>query len=222
MAGTRRKQAAAIGMAIALVLGAAAGDAQAQGFGIGPRMVMVSGTNSPLEDTPNASSAKLTGGFMRIRASRHMGVELSMDFRTTTDPTNTIKIRQTPIQGSVLFYPFKTAIAPYVMGGVGWYKQKFEAMSEGQTIATTNNSEFGYHTGVGGELMLGKHASIFVDYRYTFINIDGIGGLLGKAMSLTSITGLISSFANTNSLSSDLSGVTGHGSMWTTGMTIYF
>jgi len=113
-----------------------------------------------------------------------------------------------------------------VLGGIGWYKQRVETLADGKSVNHVDTSRFGYHAGVGGELMLGKHASIYMDYRYTFVNINGLGGLAGAAytaLSLTSIPGLISALASTDNASSSTTQTVSHlGSMWTTGMTLYF
>ncbi|MCX6549510.1 MAG: outer membrane beta-barrel protein [Acidobacteria bacterium] len=217
---------AVLGLTVALVAGVAALDVQAQTIGIGPRMVFISGENSPIQDPNDTSKTKFTGGFLRLRASKHMGFEISMDYRTATNPSETARVRTTPIQGTVLFYPFRTAIAPYILGGIGWYKERYEALSDGQPVLTTNTSQIGYHTGMGAEMMMGKHASIFFDYRYTFVNVDGVGGLAGalySALSLTSVTGLLNSLTNSGTNSNTtMPGVSHQGSMWTTGMTVYF
>jgi hypothetical protein len=222
------RRAAVTGLAVAIVTSAAARPATAQGLGIGPRMVFVTGADSPLQDPASDSKTKLTGGFLRIRASKHVGVEASMDFRTATDAANTIKVHSTPIQGSALFYLLKGPLSPYAIAGVGWYKTRVEVVGADRSTETAE-TRFGYHTGFGGELMLGRHASIYVDYRYTFVNIQGLGGLLNTATSLLSmgsLSGLFSSLSNasgaTSTSSSTNPNVSHLGSMWTTGVTLYF
>jgi hypothetical protein len=220
-----RRSAAAIGLVIALLVGLTAREGQAQTLGIGPRMVFVSGTDSPALDPTDTTNTRFTGGFLRFRASKHLGLEVAMDYRVTTNPAETARIRNTPIQTSILFYPFRTSIAPYLLVGVGWYKQRVEALSDGDPVLTANTSQFGYHTGIGGELMLGRHASLFVDYRYIFVDVNGVGGLSGalkSAASLTSVIGLLSSLNNGSDNKDSTSSGSRRGSMWTTGLTFYF
>jgi hypothetical protein len=197
-------------------------------------MVFVTGADSPLQDSSSSSSTKLTGVFARLRASRHVGLEVSYDWRTARDAENTIEVKSTPLTVSGLFYLLKGPIAPYVVAGAGWYKTRVELLTPGTatpTETTTSNTaettKFGYHTGFGGELFMGKHASIFVDYRYTFVNVSGLAGILGTASSL--LTGgfgsLLTSMAGVggNSVTGTTNPNVSHlGSMWTTGMTIYF
>lgn len=232
MAGRRRRWAAAvIGPMVVVSLGATAGDAQAQTFGIGGRMVWVTGAESPLQDPESSSPTKLKGVFMRLRASKRVGLEVSMDFRTTRDAEETIEVKSTPLQVSGLFYLLKGTISPYAVVGAGWYKTRVEllgAAAAGDASNMAEATEFGYHTGLGGEVMLGKHASIFVDYRYTFVDVQGLGGILGTAGSL--LTGGFGSLLSTavgiagsaSNATSPIPAVSHLGSMWTTGMTIYF
>ena len=148
-----------------------------------------------------------------------------MDYRSTTNPTETARVRTTPIQVSALFYPMRTAIAPYLMAGVGWYKHHAEALSDGKAVLTTSTSEFGYHTGLGGELMMGKHASLFVDYRYVWVDVNGIGGFTGvlkSAASLTSVIGVLSNLKDSSNGKDPTSSISRRGSLWTTGLTVYF
>jgi opacity protein-like surface antigen len=236
MAGFGRMRAAAIGLMVAMAIGATARDAQAQGIGIGAHMVFVTGADSPLQDPASSSSTKLTGVFMRLRASKRMGIEVSYDWRTARDAENTIEVKSTPIQVSGLFYLLKGSVSPYVVMGAGWYKTRVELLggatatpvADPPIVTTAETTKFGYHTGIGGEAMLGKHASIFVDYRYTFVDIQGLGGILGTATSLltgglgslfTSMTGLGGNAATGTPTIPNASHL---GSMWTTGMTIYF
>jgi opacity protein-like surface antigen len=236
MAGFGGTRAAAIGLAVAMAMCATARDAQAQGFGIGARMVFVTGADSPLQDPESSSSTKLTGVFMRLRASKRVGIEVSYDWRTARDAENTIEVKSNPLQLSGLFYLLKGPVSPYVVVGAGWYKTRVDLLGDATVTPVTDppavtsveTTKFGYHTGLGGEVMLGKHASIFVDYRYTFVDIRGLSGILGTATSLLT-GGLGSLFSTVTGIGGNTAtGVpavpsTSHlGSMWTTGMTIYF
>ena len=232
MAGFGRAQAAAaMGLVVAVAMCATARDARAQGLGIGARMVFVTGADSPLQESSSSSTTKLTGVFARLRASKHVGLEVSYDWRTARDAENTIEVKSTPITVSGLFYLLKGPIAPYVIMGAGWYKTRVDLLGDAAASSgastTAETTKFGYHTGIGGELFMGKHASIFVDYRYTFVNVSGLGGILGTATSLltggmgsllTSMTGIGGSSAN-NTTNPDVSHL---GSMWTTGIAVYF
>ncbi len=172
--------------------------AAAQGaFGIGGRLTWVRRDVKVDED-----STRFTGGHIRARVSPKTAFELSLDVHTETNALETARVREYPIQASLLLFVTKSKFAPYVLGGAGWYSQKFETLAGDETLASETVRDFGWHAGFGAELRLGKHAGIHADYRYTFLDFgnddDEDEGLVGRVLP-------------------------GYkGSMWTTGLTIYF
>jgi len=214
----------AVVAALALaVLGGAARGAQAQTFGIGARMVSVSGPESPALDDSDSSRTRLWGGYARVHVLGSLGFEVAMDYQSLTNESETARVRNTPIQVSALLLPIRKSFAPYVLAGLGWYRHTIEALDGGRTVATANATDFGYHAGGGLQLKFGRHAAIFADYRYVWVDADGLDGfssLIKSAASLTSVLGLVS--AVTGGDDSDADGISRGGSMWMGGMTIYF
>jgi opacity protein-like surface antigen len=108
---------------------------------------------------------------------------------------------ETPIQASLLLRG-GSKVAPFVLGGAGWYRRTVEAI-DGPADLDVTTTEFGWHAGIGLEILPTTHFGIHGDYRYTFLDFgddegDGGGGIIG---------GLFP----------------GHrGSMWTMGATVYF
>ena len=205
-----------------LVLAGASRDAQAQTFGIGARMVSVSGPESPALDDSDSSRTRLWGGYIRFHPLGSLAIEAAMDYQSTTNEAETARIRNMPIQISGMLLPVKKTFAPYVLAGIGWYKHRVEALDRGVTTATAYATDFGYHTGLGAQIKFGRHAAIFVDYRYVWVDsngIDGITGALKSAASVTNVVGLLTSLADD---SSEESSISRGGSMWTGGLTIYF
>jgi opacity protein-like surface antigen len=205
------------------VLGGAARGAQAQTFGIGARMVSVSGPESPALDDSDSSRTRLWGGYARVHVLGSLGFEVAMDYQSLTNESETARVRNTPIQVSALLLPIKKSFAPYVLAGLGWYRHKIEALDGGRTVATANATDFGYHAGAGLQLKFGRHAAIFADYRYVWVDADGLDGfssLIKSAASLTSVLGLVSAVTGDND--SDAGSISRGGSMWLGGMTIYF
>ena len=188
-----------IGGVVLAALLAMPGAAAAQGaFGIGGRMTWVRRDVNVEED-----STRFTGGHIRARLSPRTAFELSLDLHTETNALETARVREYPIQASLLLFPVRTVFSPYVLGGAGWYSQKFETLSGEETVAEETVRDFGWHAGFGAELKLGGHAGVHADYRYTFLDF-GNGddeedeGILGSVLP-------------------------GYkGSMWTAGLTIYF
>ena len=128
---------------------AVAGEAAAQGFGIGPRVSFVRGNE--LTDEP---SSRLLGGAMRM-GSKHVALELSLDYRSIRELGSTTRVREMPLQGSLLIYPVRTVFAPYLLGGVGVYNRMLDQLDpDGEVIVTASERKFGVHLGLGAEIKL--------------------------------------------------------------------
>ena len=136
-----------------------------------------------------------------------------MDWRSTTSDDATVRISDYPIQGSLMLYPIRSAIAPYVLGGVGWYSQRMETLSGADVLTQQTERRMGYHGGFGGELALGKRVSIFADYRYTFLRFGDEQDAGGGAGAFA--------FPGVGSLT-DYFRMSHEGSMWTGGIVINF
>ena len=182
-----------------------------QAFGIGARMTLVKDSVSGDSST---DAERFTGGLIRAKLSPRTAVELSVDWRTATNQALTERVRDLPIQASLLYFPFNTRIAPYVLGGVGWYSQRVETLSESTVTSTFTSRTFGYHAGFGGELRLGRRVGVHVDYRYTQVHRrddeedpDATGGGI-RVPGLASLAGRLK--------------LTHDGSMWGGGVTLYF
>lgn len=167
----------------------------AQGFGIGARMAWIKS-----DVDVDADSVRFIGGHIRLLSQR-FGVEVSMDRHTESFDLLNEKVTETPIQTSLLMRLARGSVSPYLLGGPGWYKRKVEVI-EGSDLSVST-TEFGWHAGGGIEFLLGKHAGVHADYRYTFLDFSDDEDVIGG--------GLIGKF---------LPGY--KGSMWTVGATLYF
>lgn len=187
----------------ALALAAFPGRAYAQAFGIGPRFSFVRG-----DVGTGAPSTRFFGGTMRIRSSKHVALEGSMDFRSETSLDGLSRTRQRPLQGSLLIFPVRSTISPYLLGGFGLYKQTFETLnpSTGGVSASTSASKTGWHVGAGAEIGLGKHAAFFADYRWRFVHF-GAPAIDEQPINVPIVDSIKLSHK---------------GSMWTSGMAFYF
>ena len=179
--------------------------ARAQGgFGLGGRMSWVRG------DLPSgSSSSRFLGATMRISASKRVALEVAIDRRTEHTVDGLARLREVPIQGSLLLYPVRATFAPYLLGGFGWYRRTAEQLDASGTVTSSfSTRESGAHFGLGAEVFVGRHASIFGDYRFRFVSFGEEEG--AEAINLPFVPGL-----------SKLN-LSHRGSMWTTGMAIYF
>jgi hypothetical protein len=179
-------------------------------FGLGARMSMVRGD---VQADPAASAQRFTGGQIRARLSPKTSVEISIDRRTEASTDLTQRVRDYPLQGSVLLFPIRSTFSPYVLGGVGWYTHAVDTMAAGKVLESASTRKMGYHGGFGAEMKMGRHAGVHADYRYTMVHFgDGTGAAGGPAAGTS---------AGTTGLASRLR-PSYDGSMWTAGVTFYF
>jgi opacity protein-like surface antigen len=184
----------------------------AQGIGIGGRFSMIRG-----DVQADTSAERFTGGQVRAWLSPRTALELSLDRRTRNNDTLTERVRDYPLQASVLLAPVRSTFSPYVLGGMGWYTHRVEQIAGKETLESTTTRRVGSHAGFGAEIRMGRHAALHADYRYTFLRFgepdpiqsDTIAGALTQ-----------SHLSGKNSGSRFLPSY--EGSMWTTGLTIYF
>ena len=197
---TRHPLARLLTAALAAVIACAA-PAAAQSVGIGPRMSFVRG-HVP-SGTPSTS---LFGGSLRF-VQKHTAIELSMDMKTVYSPDRTLRTRETPIQMSLLLYPVRAAVAPYLLGGFGIYRQTLDSVDpSGEVIAGVKTQKTGIHLGGGLEILFSRHVGIYGDYRFRFVQF----GTPDPDAEPIDIPGLSSV------------NLSHKGSMWTGGISFYF
>jgi hypothetical protein len=221
-----------IGFVVLGMLFGAAGPAHAQSggaFGIGPRVTFQRGD----EAVPDSSALRVFGGQIKLRLSPSTAIEVSADYDTKLTKTQTLtqRAKSMPIQASLLLFPVRSAISPYVLGGIGWYRHSMTtsatgaASASGATTATTESiREMGYHAGLGAELRVGQRLAIHGDYRYNHIRFGGDSSTsttsslpqrqTSSAAGLSMVPGL-SAIQQSLKLSND-------GSMWNWGVTFFF
>ena len=178
--------------------------ADAQSVGIGPRVAFV---RADAETTDG--SDRFVGGVLRMGSGKTV-LEVAIDYRSALSGNLLERVKDMPIQGSLLVYPVKAAIAPYLLAGIGWYSQniqRFDTVGAETPVDEETTRRFGYHAGLGGDLRLTRHIGLYGDYRYTFLNF-GDDDDTGSTPSLIP-------FAERLKLSHE-------GSMFTWGAVIYF
>ncbi|MEP6914534.1 MAG: outer membrane beta-barrel protein [Acidobacteriota bacterium] len=171
----------------------------AQGFGIGVRASFLK------TDQSDASRDRFLGGQLRAWMSKVVGVELAIDRRTQHNEAMTERVRDSPLQASLLLALAHASFSPYLLGGVGWYTHTVDTLAGDEVTATTSGHRTGTHAGFGAELRAGRHLALHGDYRYTFLHFGGDP----EPPATTNILG--SRFLPSY-----------EGSMWTAGLTVYF
>jgi hypothetical protein len=135
------------------------------GIAIGPRITFVRGSDDA------EGSQRFIGGALRLGGGR-AAIEIAMDYRSDVGGPLTERVKSYPIQGSLLLYPIRARLAPYLLGGIGWYSQKVTRFSAptGTNIETDETTrKMGYHAGFGAELRVHRRVGFYGDYRYTML-----------------------------------------------------
>lgn len=200
-------------VALAMILIPAA--ARAQMLGVGPRFSLVRG-----DVATNTPSTGFLGGTVRLSLSGNLSLEGALDYRTTWNPDRTQRVREAPLQGSLLIYPIHGVLAPYALGGMGIYTVNYDVMGpNGAVSQTAQERKVGMHLGFGGEARLGKHAVAFLDYRYRFVQFgsDPSTTASGDAANDSMVSRLLGSVPGLSQLK-----VSHQGSMWTGGVAFVF
>jgi hypothetical protein len=171
-------------------------------LGIGGRLAWV---KADTDNEVDVDSVRFTGGQIRLGMSPRIGIEVSMDFHTEEFELLNEKVKERPIQASLLLKLATGNVQPFLLGGPGWYKRSVEPLDGPNEDLEVSTTEFGWHAGGGLEVLFGRHFGLHGDYRYTFLDFGDdedkiLGGLPGVGEVLP-----------------------GHrGSMWTLGATVYF
>ena len=192
-------------LAVVLFLAAAlvpASAAAQSSFGLGPRFSVVKG-----DDPASPASNRLVGGTVRIRTSKHLALEGTLDYRSEFSEDRTSRFRETPMQASLLLFPVRAVFSPYLLGGLGVYNTATDTLGPaGEVLSTTRERKSGWHMGAGAEVFLARRAALFVDYRWRFVRF-GEPEAGSEPIDLPGLDGLELSH---------------RGSMWASGMAFYF
>lgn len=141
-----------------------AGEAEAQGIGLGPQV--------GYQKASDADEGRLmAGAALRIKLTRSFGVEGSINYRQEKYADGALTVRNWPIMATGLLY-----ILPIVYGaaGAGWYNTTFDYDEEklgNAGFEDKTTQEFGLHFGGGVELPLGS-VTLTGDIRYVLLNYD--------------------------------------------------
>src|SRR5687768_10040738 len=113
---TVRAWAIGLGVTLLVLLFAPQG-AQAQGdagISIGPRLTFIRGASDSTEP-----AQRFSGGVIRFGGGK-TAIELAMDYRSGVTGDLTERVKDYPVQVSVLLFPVRGRLGPYLLGGVGW------------------------------------------------------------------------------------------------------
>ena len=198
--------------AISFLIFGSAWNCAAQGIGVGGRLSMVRG-----DVQADTSAERFAGAHFRGWLTKRTALEVSIDRHVQTNESLTEHVRDIPLQGSILLAPIPSTLAPYVLGGLGWYSHKVEQLVGKESIDSTTTHRVGAHAGFGAEVRMGKHAALHADYRYTFLRFGA-----ADPMTADTIAAAVSKSHQPATGSGARFLPSYQGSMWTTGLTLYF
>ena len=139
-------------------------DLAAQGLGIGPQVGY-----QKAQDAENGKA--LFGVGARLKLTRTLGVEGSINYRSENYLNESIIARSWPVQATGLIYPL-----PFLYGalGFGWYNTTFDYNDELNALGVNDNTvqDVGWHLGAGVELPFGQSTKLTGDIRYVFLNYE--------------------------------------------------
>jgi opacity protein-like surface antigen len=196
-------------------------------FGIGPRVTFQTGD----AQIPRSSALRIFGGQAKVRLTPSTEIELSADYESRLNTSLTERAKTMPIQASVLYFPVRSVLSPYVLGGIGWYKHSLTQTAPTSAATTASIREMGYHGGVGAELRVGKRMAIHADYRYNHIRFGGTGSSATTAAQpekQATSTSIVTAATSAVSLLPKLSAIqeslkrSNQGGMWNWGLTVFF
>jgi hypothetical protein len=209
--------------------------AQGFGLGLGPRVTIQPGKDG----APNSTDLRLFGGQFKLHLTPRTAIELSADYETRTNESLSERAKTMPIQASLLVFPIRSIVSPYVLGGVGWFRHELTTTgaagatgttgATGATGATTTTSirEMGYHAGLGAEVRINSRVTVHGDYRYTHIRFGGSGEPQPTSSS-PAVSNIPATVAAIETLWPKLTAVqeslktASHGSVWNWGVTFFF
>ena len=197
-----------IGLLFCTVMAGLPGSASAQGVvGLGPRITFNRGDAS----LPESTALRMFGGQLKFRMSPKIALELALDYKSELSEDLETRVKDYPFQASLLVYPMSTTVAPYLIGGVGWYSQSI-ARVEGDVVQEgITTRQMGYHAGIGAEVRAGAHVTLHGDYRYTFLGFGGDAEGSAGALPVPGTIGLQERLKLSH-----------QGSMWNWGATFFF
>ena len=122
-----------------------------------------------------------TGGLhWRPRLTGALGLELSAGYERNAWSTGGRKVEadHVPVEGSLLFHFLYTRpVQPYLLAGIGyhWVNPHGAGFSDGSPYEAQNL--FGLHAGMGVNARIGERVSLWLDGRWTFLDVDAVKDL---------------------------------------------
>lgn len=130
---------------------------------------------------PDVDGASATAGLhWRPRLTGALGLELSAGYERLAWVAGgrSVDADHVPVEGSILFHVLYTRrVQPYLLAGIAyhWVNPHGDGFSDGSPYVSQNL--FGLHAGAGVDVRAGDTLSLWLDGRFTFLDIDAVKDL---------------------------------------------
>ena len=150
--------------------------ARGGGFAIGPMGGYLK--------TRGADRGTWFGGVQaRLYFLKVLAAEASISFHQDRFNDGDTLVTQYPVQVSGMLFPLpELPVQPYIVAGAGWYYTRIDNRRSLDFLGDETDHWFGGHVGAGAEIAPSRAFSLFVDFRYIFIDPESdIEGRSGDA-----------------------------------------
>lgn len=155
-----------------------------------PRSLAAMYVPEPKDDEGGPFSLGAMAGYVRVRdadeGTWHGGVvarlqlfpvlaaEASISFHSQEFGDGDVRVTTYPVQVSALLFPLPNLpVRPYALAGGGWYYTRID-FDDSVGGGDDTDRQFAVHVGAGAEILLGRRAKIFADFRWLFLDEPGV------------------------------------------------
>lgn len=129
------------------------------------------------DTTGNSGTAGL---HWRPRLTGAIGLEVSAGYERLVWEAGDRRVRadHVPVEGSLLFFFLYTRrVQPYLLAGIGYHWVNPHGTGFPDETHYTVQNLFGMHGGAGVDVRVGERTSVWLDGRWTFLDVDAVKDL---------------------------------------------
>ncbi len=127
-----------------------------------------------------ASTAFTAGVHWRPRITGAIGLELSAGYDRLAWEAGGARVEadHVPVEGSLLFFFLYTRrVQPYLVAGLAYHWVNPHGTSQPDGSPYPSQNLFGLQAGAGVDARVGEKLSVWIDGRWTFLDVDAVSAL---------------------------------------------